>query len=882
LINRIIRMLKILRIGPKKLTFIKVSIIIFFSVCAFVIFFSMLDKTNSRKMAEKYLSAVTDGVTKTVDSWVEEKKKSLTLISEMPEIKNALHNDSLDIVDRLSLVNKNFNNLDNIFIASSDAKIRFGSLHDNSRYNNLSNLNLWEGFKKNNFQIYLDTYISRSQQTGRLTCILIKGVFSENNELLGFVGFTINWEKFIKKFIVPTNVGETGYLAITDTLGRNIGHHDMSLTLKSMLEYSWMQKLIKDKNGFLAYRFRDEDKLMAFQQSKETGWIINASINENELIQQTNKIRNYILIISIILFILILFIIGYLDMFKLEEAERNLIESERNFKLLFERGNDGIFVHKITKNGEPREFTKANGVFLELFKCENRDVLNCSAHDFFNKKKNNDYFEVLKKIVQTKHQIFETELLIMGKKVHVEFRLFLVETNTELSVMGFVRDISERIISRRKLKEDRDYLNKKVEERTKEILETNIQLRNFIKEKERIAQALTESEDKYRSLIERANDGIMLIKNKKINFANKKIGSLLNYNEQELSNLSFEEIICESDRKLVVKNHEKRLKGEATRNIFETRLISSSGTDIDVEINAGLINYEGEPVDFIFVRDITERKRIEEEKRRQNEQLIQTDKLVALGTLVSGVAHEINNPNNAIMLNNPILKEAWESSKPILEKYKRDHGDFLISGMPYSYFKSYFPDIIDGIQESSEKIKQIVEDLKNFAKPDEGAINENVNLNEVIKSSSKLISSQLNKATDNFELDLMEEIPLIKGNFRRLEQIFINLLQNAYNALESRDKGISVITSVEKNEQAVKILIIDQGCGISQKNIKQIFDPFFTTMRDRGGTGLGLSVSLGIIKDHNGIINYESEEGRGTIVTLKFPITSTQNGNLNT
>ena len=863
--------MKFPKFGRKKMNFFRGSIIIFLSICAFVIFFSILDKSNSRTMAEKYLTSVTEGVTKTVDSWIEEKKKSLTLISDMPEIKEVLNDQSLNMNNRLEIIIRNYTNLENIFIASADAKIISGSLYSNSQYKNLSNLMLWNRFKDNNFRIYLDTYISRSQSTGKLTFIMIKGVFSEENKLIGFLGFTINWEKFIKKFIIPANVGETGYLAITDTSGRNIGHHDISLTLKNMAEYPWMQKLIKEKNGFQRYRFRDENKLMAFQQSRETGWIINASINENELIKDTNRIRNYILIISIILFLLIIFIIGYLDMFKLEAAERNLIESERNFKLLFERGNDGVFVHKIDINGKPGLFTKANGVFLELFHCQDNKILACSPEKIFNTDKNLDYLEILKSIVQTKLQILETELLINDKKIQVEFRLFLVETNNDYEVMGFVRDITERVLSRRKLKEDRDYLNKKVAERTKEILKTNIQLRTYIKEKDKIAQALTESEDKYKRLIERANDGIMLIRDKKISFANKKIKTLLNYNEEELSNIPFEEIICTRDREVVIENHVKRLKGEFTRNIFETKLISSLGHDIDVEINAGLINYRGVTEDFIFVRDITERKKNEDEKRRQNEQLVQTDKLVALGTLVSGVAHEINNPNNAIMLNNPIIKEAWESSKPILENYKNEHGDFLISGMPYSYFKNYFPDIIDGIHESSEKIKHIVEDLKNFAKPDAGLISENVDLNKVIHSSVKLISSQLNKATDNFELDLMGDLPPIKGNFRRLEQIFINLLQNAYNALESRDKGISVLSSFEKKDKNIKILIIDQGCGISQENIKQIFDPFFTTKRDRGGTGLGLSVSLGLIKEHHGTINFDSKEGEGTVVTLKFP-----------
>ena len=105
-----------------------------------------------------------------------------------------------------------------------------------------------------------------------------------------------------------------------------------------------------------------------------------------------------------------------------------------------------------------------------------------------------------------------------------------------------------------------------------------------------------------------------------------------------------------------------------------------------------------------------------------------------------------------------------------------------------------------------------------------------------------------------------------------MEQIFVNLLQNACHSLESNEKGITVSSSYKSGDTFVSIKIKDQGCGISPKNIKQIFDPFFTTKRDKGGTGLGLSVSLRLIKEHKGTIDFDSKEGLGTTVTLKFPV----------
>ncbi len=858
--------------GKKRRSFFTLTVAIFVTISLLVMFFSLLDKANARKMASKYLVAVTDGVVNNVDSWFKEKKKMLNLISEMPETIDLFESGVDKYDNRLGLITRQYANIEEIFLADSVGNILQGALISDTIISNLTSLEIWPQFEKNNFNTYLDTYVSRSEQTGKLTCILLKGIFI-NNELKGFVGFTINWDKFVNKFIVPAQVGETGYLGITDTSGRNIGHHDVSLTLQELYQYPWMKKMIADKNGVQSYKFKNEDKMMAFQQSVQTGWIINASINEDELIRDTLRVRNGLLIISVTLFIVAFFIIVYLDLFKLEAVERDLLESERNFNLLFDRGTDGIFIHSIDYEGIPGNFKKVNKAFLNLFTLSSDKISNLSPASLFEEDNCCFYGGLIQCVLDSKLQIVETEMAINGIKRFVEFRLFLIETKDDKSVMGFIQDITDRITAKKKLKEDRDYLNEKVQERTKEILEANQKLREYIKEKDQIAKALAESEERYRSLIDRANDGIMLIVDGEISFVNRKVCSMLKSPERDLKGLLLNDIVVEEDRQWVMQNHEKRMKGMYAPNIIETRLKVNGDSSVDVEINAGVIAEDSKRIDFLFIRDITQRRKNEEQKRRHHEQLIQTDKLVALGTLVSGVAHEINNPNNAIMLNAPILREAWNTATPILESYKKEHGDFIISGMPYSFFKDYFDDILEDIHASSEKIKNIVEDLKNFARPDAGAFCDNVDVNAVIRSSVKLISSQLAKCTTGFSIDLAENVPDIQGNFIRLEQVMVNLLQNACHALTSREQAIKISSAFLPRENAVQVTVSDQGRGINQQNIKQIFDPFFTTKRDVGGTGLGLSVSLKIIKEHNGTITFDSVIGKGTNVIVKIPLT---------
>jgi polar amino acid transport system substrate-binding protein len=118
----------------------------------------------------------------------------------------------------------------------------------------------------------------------------------------------------------------------------------------------------------------------------------------------------------------------------------------------------------------------------------------------------------------------------------------------------------------------------------------------------------------------------------------------------------------------------------------------------------------------------------------------------------------------------------------------------------------------------------------------------------------------------------------VRGNFQRTEQVIINLLQNAYQSLASPDKHLTVSTGQEPKTGTVFVDVADQGCGMSQKNLKRILDPFFTTKRDNGGSGLGLSISAGIMEEHGGRLEFNSQAGKGTIARAVFPMTAVGGG----
>jgi PAS domain S-box-containing protein len=276
---------------------------------------------------------------------------------------------------------------------------------------------------------------------------------------------------------------------------------------------------------------------------------------------------------------------------------------------------------------------------------------------------------------------------------------------------------------------------------------------------------------------------------------------------------------------------------------------------------------------FISVKqDITDRKKREEEAKLQLEQLIQADKMVALGTLVSGVAHEINNPNNFIMLNTPLLQKVWDSLLPILDKFYEENGDFSIMNVKYSAMKEKYPKMCQNIMEGSRRIKRIVEDLKRFAQKSSSEIFEPVDVNSVINSSITLLENQIKKSTDKFEVNLAENIPTTIANFQYLEQIVINFIQNSCQALPDKKRGIKVSTLYDEKEGTIEIKIEDEGSGIKEEDMPHITNPFFTTKRDTGGTGLGLSISSKIIKDLGGRLEFSSRVNVGTTARVILPI----------
>ncbi|MEN8258110.1 MAG: PAS domain S-box protein [Thermodesulfobacteriota bacterium] len=270
-------------------------------------------------------------------------------------------------------------------------------------------------------------------------------------------------------------------------------------------------------------------------------------------------------------------------------------------------------------------------------------------------------------------------------------------------------------------------------------------------------------------------------------------------------------------------------------------------------------------------QDITEEKRLQLESDQQLEQIIQADKLSSLGEVVAGVAHEINNPNSFITYNVPLLAEIWQVLEPLID---RQTSPLLQSGLSVAECCQDMEEIISAIQTGSERINKVVNNLKDFARLDEDSHSEPVQINEVVDKAYSIVGAQVRKSTAHITLNLEQDMPLIQGHFQKLEQVVANLLINAAHAINDKQQGkISVSSHYSERLQSIVVSIEDNGMGIDPETTARIFEPFFTTKRNSGGTGLGLSVSYGLIQEHNGLIALYSRPGLGSRFSLLLPIT---------
>ncbi len=260
------------------------------------------------------------------------------------------------------------------------------------------------------------------------------------------------------------------------------------------------------------------------------------------------------------------------------------------------------------------------------------------------------------------------------------------------------------------------------------------------------------------------------------------------------------------------------------------------------------------------------------EQKSMESQLFQSQKMEALGTLVAGVAHEINNPINLILFNLPLLEKMWQDLMPVLEYHIEKAPEKKIGGLLPTFVKENLPRLISDMEMAANRVARIVSGLKGFSRKSNPAEKWDLEVNKAVHNAVRLAGATIKKSRTAMHMDLAPDLPLLHANLQNLEQVVLNLIINALESINHDHGKVWITTRYSEMEKSIVIEVSDNGRGVNPKVAEKIFDPFVTDRQASGGTGLGLSVTYNLVKAHEGDITFETLPGQGTTFFIKLPI----------
>ncbi len=376
-----------------------------------------------------------------------------------------------------------------------------------------------------------------------------------------------------------------------------------------------------------------------------------------------------------------------------------------------------------------------------------------------------------------------------------------------------------------------------------------LQLEQEVEAAAGLKEALCQAEAKYRLIVEHANDAIFILQDGKIKYANPKALAMASIMAEELQQSHYSKYLHPEDKAMVVERHEKRLQGEKILNMYPLRILNSHGETIWTEVNVVMIEWENQPATLNIIRDISAQKLAEKHQ-------LQTESIATLRTMAGGLAHSFNN-----------LMMGIQGRVSLLQQRRHQDSQFYL--------------MLEGIEQCVGEAARLTRQMLGFAQTGKYQV-ERLTLNTVVQRVTRIVM----KDAKWIELDLRlaPDLWLIEVDGSQIEQAVMNIVLNARQAL-SQQGTITIGTENILWEHGsgrfhqlpagryVKLTVKDTGTGMDEGVRKRAFEPFFTTKGMGEHRGLGLSRVYGIIANHDGWIDIDSQSGVGTTINLFLPAT---------
>lgn len=493
------------------------------------------------------------------------------------------------------------------------------------------------------------------------------------------------------------------------------------------------------------------------------------------------------------------------------QTQKALKESEMLFRMLFENAGDAIFIIK-TEPGETGRILAANQAAAHMHGYTLDEILALNIRDL-------DSEEAAARGEQQIQQILGGEWIRErvyhrkkdGTHFPVEISAGLLEWEGNKYILAFDRNISEQLQA-----------------------EENLRL----------------SEEKYRLLIDNAQDAIFILQNGYIQFANPSTLNIFDDHPENLSRIPFLDLVQPNDRSMVAQTIDNCMQTAASTGLFSYGVAGRKDSTLWLQMTGVKVVWEGEPSLLCFVRDMTDTRQLEI-------QLGQVQKMEALGKLAGGIAHDFNNILSVILGNIQLLGIYLGRDDRISENINR-------------------------VMQASHRAKELVSQILTFSRKDDESSHP-VHIRDVVEEAIKLLRAST-PSNIAIEKDFEKSIGNVMANRTQIQQVLLNLCSNAVHAME-KEGGTLCISLCGKTVselpphpalpagEYVLLTISDTGRGIPDKILERIFDPYFTTKNPGEGTGLGLSIVHGIVKKLKGHIELNSVPGKGTVFQVFFPKT---------